>query len=173
MLLSFHVSKLVDLSRDLLLRLDGELTNCYDRGDRQDSGGHAGSRFSHIISEALRGLAPDVWSVIAQRGGDIPGWSVLEPKQIYYEMREEKGLSVGFYVNPAYRRLGIGKQILQEDLRLARRLGVRCLFGSPWNNGSEAFFTSLGFRNVITYRESEWTGVAELDVFPASNEVHV
>ena len=61
---------------------------------------------------------------------------------------------------PEFRRRGITRRVVVENLEQGRRLGLTRAFTEATNDGSAALFTSLGFTTLaeVDYSTFEWAG---------------
>lgn len=150
------------LPHNLIMELIASLTNDERRGDHCDDGEPAGSHMRHVLDDFLTGYAKTGhWASVAYPLGSRHrgplAWAMLEPD--YYRT---DAIKVGFYCDPAWRRKGLGRLLIDECVRLAHRLGHRRLVACPWNASSHAFFLGAGFTSVNHY--GEFSGLSELEV---------
>jgi GNAT superfamily N-acetyltransferase len=161
------VRRMGTLDSAMLARLK-ELTNNPHRGDLRDDGRQGGSSMREHIYDHIDGLAPEAWALIAyptsmrRTLADIGGWALLaldrdEPLVV------RTGV-VGFYVDPAFRRLGLGRGLIGEASQVARKNGMCRLVAHPWNRSSLSFFLSCGFDEVHGYGASGHDGVVAKDL---------
>jgi len=145
------------LIQDLRLRL----TNHECRGDVKDDGIGAGSRMRELIDDYNMGIfdGEGWWAITAWPVGSRPGpigWCLLTPDQYHLTT-----LRTAFYVDPAWRKRGIGAMLANEAARTAHRRGYNRLSASPWNRRSLSFFRSAGFTILATHA-SGFGGAAEI-----------
>lgn len=160
-ILSFDAAGLKELRR---------LTNAASRGDLRDDGSPAGSAIRRRIDRHLKGeeLFPeDCWAVTARlRDRSLAGWALLMRRD---EDHHGTSLSVpdgalGLYVDPTWRRCGIGSLLVQATREVARKNGMGRLLANPWNPHNSRFFEGQGFR-VVEERVPGWCpGVSTLDL---------
>ncbi len=134
------------VSRSLVLQLRSWLTNAPDRGDVKDDDVPAGSLLKEMLDDAGMGvIGTEGWWVVTcwpvQEAPVRPiGWCLLDPRG--------EALHASVYIDPSWRRRGIGTAVITEASRLARHLGCTGLLASPWNSASAAFFSRCGFARV-------------------------
>jgi GNAT superfamily N-acetyltransferase len=164
----FRVRRMLDLDRDTLVRLKG-LTNDKVRGDLTDDGSASGSVFRERISEHLAGFErfPEKsWAILAWDGLFLAGWSLLVCHEVgpdHVPFSVPTG-AVGLYVQPDWRRSGLGKCLIEEASEVARKNGMRRLLANPWNSRSHSFFESVGFIDVSPFVPGWARGVAVLEL---------
>ncbi len=147
-----------EVGRSLVLQLRLWLTNDPDRGDFKDDGVPAGSLLKEMVDDANLGIiGTDGWWVVTCWPVDETplrpmGWCLLHPV--------DEALDVSLYVDPDWRRRGVGSDVIIEASRLARHLGCSRLLASPWNSGAAAFFSRCGFASVRQASRSVPTRVA-------------
>lgn len=85
-------------------------------------------------------------------GEEIVGyaWGRLEPRD-WMALLDECGRLHEIYVDSSVRRLGIGKQLIQETLKWLEAHGApRIVLDSAWkNDDAHQFFESVGFRRTM------------------------
>lgn len=148
-MISFRTERFNDLAPAVLMTLQG-LTNDRSRGDLADDGRSSqGSAFRLALDSRLMGeeFPHDCWVILAQRGKDLVGWCLVTRHQHGPDgapLSVPTG-SVGFYVHPACRRLGLASRLLEEASEHSRKNGIHRLLANPWNRSSLSFFQSNGF----------------------------
>lgn len=77
-------------------------------------------------------------------------WGRLEPRD-WMELRDACGRLHEIFVNPSGRRLGVGKQLVEQLIEwLEARGAPRIILTSASNNeGAHRFFESFGFRQTM------------------------
>lgn len=170
--MKYSACRFDDLSPAVLRHLYG-LTNSGERGDVRDSGLSPGSLFRSQLDDRLMGESfPNTHVVLARDRFRYTGWAMVTRHDLDPDTGRKlvvPAAQVGFYVHPDYRRQGVGRQLLQEAQKVARKNGIGRLLANPWNKSSHAFFLSCGFEEVEHYVTGWNHGVAKLDVeLPAS-----
>lgn len=86
-------------------------------------------------------------------------WGRLEPRD-WMELRDACGRLHEIYIDPAARRLGLGKRLMQETLQWLEAQGApRIILTSAYkNHDAHTFFESLGFRHTMVEMTRERTG---------------
>ncbi len=86
------------------------------------------------------------------RDGEVVGyaWGRLEPRD-WMALLDECGRLHEVFVDSSVRRLGVGKQLIQETLQWLETHGApQIVLDSAWKNDSaHQFFESLGFRRTM------------------------
>jgi ribosomal protein S18 acetylase RimI-like enzyme len=85
---------------------------------------------------------------IKQRGEERIGYVILTR----YHSVEKGGLTIyidELFVETQFRRQGVGSQIMDEILTIAREMGAKTLWAQtePYNDAAQDFFVSKGFRH--------------------------
>ncbi len=141
-----------------------------------------GSRSSHEFLKVLRWLAQNRPFHLFPTRGWIPevgfkGWVWLEDARVVghaavYPIRGQRALVlVNVAVDPAYRRRGIGTQLVQAAMREAQRLRVYHLWleVEEHNREARALYRKLGFTRVLRTWRWRWSPRDE----QAGRTVHV
>lgn len=166
--MKIEVHKFEALTRSQLKRLY-PLTNDASRGDVRDTGGGAGSHFRNVLDDRMcDGSYPNTWVVIVSEGNRYVAWCMVKRHDrdpINGRPFNVPTASVGFYVDPDFRRLGLGTRLIQAASEVARKNGMGRLLANPWNKSSNAFFQSCGFVDLTPYVPGwcKGTCVLELD----------
>lgn len=113
----------------------------------------------HYLVHTLRGhpdFVPGL-DLVIERDGKIIGNIMYTQTRLVSEVGEEKGiLTFGpVCVEPAFQRMGYGKQLLERSLQLAAGLGYEAvvIFGSP------GYYVRRGFQSCKKYRIASTGGV--------------
>jgi L-amino acid N-acyltransferase YncA len=103
-------------------------------------------------------------TVVAEQDGPVVGWAAVgeyNPRECYRGVGEAT-----LYVEPAARRRGIGRRLLESLVVEAERAGYWKLIGRlfPENEASRALLRSCGFSEVGVHRrhgrlDGEWRDV--------------
>lgn len=111
-------------------------------------------RFGEAWTAAQCGGAigmPGVWLVLARVGADPAGFALIR-----VVVDEAELLLIG--VRPAYRRLGIGRALIEETATIARRNNAtRLLLEMRDGNAAQALYAAAGFVE-IGRRRGYYTG---------------
>jgi phosphinothricin acetyltransferase len=101
----------------------------------------------------LRGRGPRHPVLVAEQDGEVVGWASLNSFNARAAYDAVADLSV--YVERARRGGGIGRQLLERLLPLARELGYHklVLAALAHNPAGAALYEKVGFRSVGVYRE--------------------
>jgi GNAT superfamily N-acetyltransferase len=153
----------IQLPKQLVLDLRLRLTNHESRGDLLDSGVGGGSRMRELIDDYGYGIqsGENWWVITVWPEGSRPGpiaWCLLIPDE-----RRLDSLRCAFYVDPCWRKRGIGAMLANEATRVAHRRGYSRLAASPWNQRSLSFFQSAGF-DILATHASGFGGFAEINI---------
>ena len=113
----------IQLPKQLVLDLRLRLTNHESRGDLLDSGVGGGSRMRELIDDYGYGIqsGENWWVITVWPEGSRPGpiaWCLLIPDE-----RRLDSLRCAFYVDPCWRKRGIGAMLANEATRVAHRRG--------------------------------------------------
>jgi GNAT superfamily N-acetyltransferase len=105
------------------------------------------------LSAHLFAPQPRAWALVAECGGVVRGFALYFYNYSTFLCRPGIYLE-DLYVQPAYRRRGLGRQLLVELARLAVAQGCGRLEWAvlDWNAPSIAFYKGLGARPM-----DEWT----------------
>lgn len=90
--------------------------------------------------------------VLAYEGPEAAGMGCL------HEIGDEMGEIVRLYVRPAFRRKGIGREILECLLQEARSMGytkIRLGTNTKFMKAAQYLYRSYGFREIAVYPETE------------------
>lgn len=90
--------------------------------------------------------------LLAYRDGSLVGWALLSQERSdmvfshsWKRFEPEDGMLIEIYVDPDYRRHGIGTELMKVARRKA---GVRRLCVAPWDTGSRDFYSSFPTYNT-------------------------
>jgi L-amino acid N-acyltransferase YncA len=125
----------------------------------------------HFTPEAelafLQGLGPRSELFVAEVGGQIAGFQVIEPF-VAYTPTMDHVCQLATYVKAELRGCGIGRRLAQTMLDFARAYGYEkaVIFVLAANEGGLAYYQGLGFeqRGVLT-RQTKIAGVYHDEVF--------
>ena len=101
-----------------------------------------GSTFAHHLWLQSPGTYFLAWE-----NGEIVGWSIMLPNRKRAFTQFDGGYKVGCYVSPAYRRQGVGSQLILAAKKLAKARH-KALWCCPWSRKSHAFFEKHGLRKL-------------------------
>ncbi|GAA3611492.1 GNAT family N-acetyltransferase [Secundilactobacillus similis] len=119
--------------------------------------------FQHFDDElkrlAIEYAAPHGALILARVDGKPAG--VIAVHQFADSIAEMKRL----YVNPAYRQLGIGHQLVMRLLKVAKQLGYQAirLDTLPTMKGAQKLYASVGFKPIEAYRFNPVAGTVFLE----------
>jgi L-amino acid N-acyltransferase YncA len=125
----------------------------------------------HFTPEAelafLQGLGPRSELFVAEVGGHIVGFQVIEPF-VAYTPTMDHVCQLATYVEAGLRGRGVGRRLAQSMFAFARAYGYEkaVIFVLANNEGGLAYYHGLGFepRGVLT-RQTKITGVYHDEVF--------
>jgi GNAT superfamily N-acetyltransferase len=95
---------------------------------------------------------PGSYVVLAYEGPETTGLGCLR------KIGDEMGEIIRLYVRPAFRRKGIGREILECLLQEARSMGytrIRLGTNTKFMKAAQYLYRSYGFREIAVYPESE------------------
>ena len=95
---------------------------------------------------------PQVIILVAERDGDILGYSYSEIEgPDYMSLRGPAGVLHDIVVDPARRRNGVGRQLLEATLEALAFRGAPqvVLWTAARNEGAQRLFAGLGFRQTM------------------------
>jgi ribosomal protein S18 acetylase RimI-like enzyme len=97
---------------------------------------------------------PNAYTVVARIDGEVAGFAVgvirEAPESLF--AKETRHLYLDrIAVDPAFRRKGIGRELVQALLNHARRAGLGQVVLDTWefNEGARSFFLSMGFKRQM------------------------
>ena len=106
--------------------------------------------------------------IVAARAGTVIGWGSLNPfnpRQAYDHVAD-----LSIYVERSWRGKGVGRQLLERLIALARELGYHkmVLAAFPFNQSGMALYERVGFSTVGVYREQgqldgQWVDVIVME----------
>ena len=144
----------VDLNNVRFQRLDpekypGVYMSFYEKTWRDVHGNLDGFQAAVYLDAAKRHVRadPDALVVILRPDGEMVGVTELDTER---ERAERRGWICLCYVEPQYRRMQIGAQLIGHAVSLFRRLGRRAIRLSVYegNEGAIRFYEEFGFRAV-------------------------
>lgn len=110
----------------------------------------------HHLAEVARATLqqPDTYTIVARVDGEIVGYAVGVLHDIPESLfaHECKHLYLDqIAVDPAFRRKGIGRELVKALLNYARREGLEQVALDTWefNEGARSFFLSMGFKRQM------------------------
>lgn len=116
--------------------------------------------------------------LVAEQPGEEPdqheilgyAWGRLEPRD-WMELRDACGRLHEIFVNPAGRRLGVGKRLVEQIIEwLEARGAPRVILTSASNNeGAHRFFESFGFRQTMVEMTRERGSSTPTNTAPTSS----
>jgi ribosomal protein S18 acetylase RimI-like enzyme len=106
------------------------------------------------VEETMTEMAsqPGSHLALAYDGAEIAGMGCLR------KIGDEMGEIIRLYVRPAFRRKGIGREILECLLQEARAMGytkIRLGTNTNFMKAAQYLYRSYGFREIAVYPESE------------------
>ncbi len=109
----------------------------------------------HLVAVSRATLEqPNAYTVVARINGEIVGFAVGLMRDIPESMFAEKSQHLyldRIAVDPAFRRKGIGRELVQTLLNYARQEGLKQVVLDTWefNDGARGFFLSMGFERQM------------------------
>ncbi|ARY90298.1 MULTISPECIES: GNAT family N-acetyltransferase [Lacticaseibacillus] len=91
---------------------------------------------------------PETSFIFAYYGKELAGYQKINVGQAQSELRENNGLEVErIYIKSAFKRLGIGRTLINDAIEQARALGKEYIWLGVWehNPAAIAFYKKLGF----------------------------
>ena len=135
----------------------------------QSQNEEAGFHASRERGEAIEGVA---WDLIHQRGGfvliaehsgalvgHVGGATTVDPSPFFNADWQHYALIFDLYVQPAYRRKGIGMALVSQMLSVLEKLGATRfrIVGLAGNPAALALYRRLGFRDYEVTLERNLT----------------
>jgi L-amino acid N-acyltransferase YncA len=86
-------------------------------------------------------------NLVARAGGKVVGWAVVEPAD---DPSRASAASVSVFVKPDYRRIGVGRALLDAAVSMSARSGISALLTGivPQNVPALLLHKSCGFRAI-------------------------
>jgi len=96
--------------------------------------------------------APDAAVFVAEKNAEVIGYAyVVVESYDYISLRGPAGILHDIVVDPAHRRCGAGRQLLEAALAYVRSRGLSqiVLATAERNESAQRFFASVGFRRTM------------------------
>ncbi|WP_374723575.1 GNAT family N-acetyltransferase [Calidifontibacillus erzurumensis] len=111
------------------------------------------ARMTHEM--VTRVLSNGGYYLVASNNLEIMGWILLGIDQNYYK-NENVGFIYELYVFPHYRKLGIGRKLMEYGLSQLKKSGMNKVQLNVFNkNSAKKMYEKLGFKDVATLMEKE------------------
>ena len=140
--------------RDALGRLGVLLMDVHYNFDRRrflEPGAHASAGYARFLVSQLDD--PDSIIFVAEDNGVVVGYcyAVIEPMS-WKELRDEAGFISDLALDPAARRRGAGRKLVDAAIEWfrERKLARVMLWTSTQNSAARELFLSAGFRPTMT-----------------------
>lgn len=148
------IRKATGADREALGRLGVLLMDVHYNFDRRRflaPGEHASAGYARFLVSQLDD--PDSVIFVAEAGGVVVGYcyAVIEPLS-WKELRDEAGFISDLALDPAARRQGAGRRLVDAAIQWFRdrNLARVMLWTSTQNAAARQLFTSAGFRPTMT-----------------------
>ena len=103
---------------------------------------------------------------------DVSPWLLLDPNgvpvaygEVWDDAEEDEAELARLIVDPARRRQGVGRRLVEELVEIARTTGRSACFirVAPHNHGALALYRAAGFRDVDDATAADWNRVQPVE----------